>query len=200
MRARWRAAWGADEGVVVFGLLARYHPAKDHAGFLQAARQVVQARPQARFVMAGTGVDGDNPELARAVADAGLGAHVHLLGERRDVAAILSGLDVYVSSSSRIEAFSNSVGEALSCALPCVVTDVGDSPQVVGEAGRIVPPRDPAALADAMVALVDLGPQARAALGQRARQRMVSEYGIEGIAQRYADLYAELAASQPRPS
>lgn len=198
MRAHWRAAWGADQDAVIFGLLARYHPAKDHAGFLQAARQVVQARPQARFVMAGTGVVGENPDLARAIAEAGLGAQVRLLGERRDVAAILSGLDVYVSSSSRIEAFSNSVGEALSCALPCVVTDVGDSPQVVGESGRVVPPRDPTALAGAMVALIDLGAQARAALGQRARQRMVSEFDIEAVAQRYANLYAELAGGQQR--
>jgi glycosyltransferase involved in cell wall biosynthesis len=198
-RARWRAVWGADQDSVVFGLLARFHPVKDHSGFLRAARQVVEARPQVRFVMAGTGVDRENRELMRAVADEGMDDKVQLLGERQDVAAILSGLDVYVSSS-RVEAFSNSVGEALSCALPCVVTDVGDSPQVVGEAGRVVPPLDPVALANAMVALVDVGPEARAALGRRARQRMVSEFGIEAVAKRYADLYAELAAGQQRPA
>lgn len=198
MRARSRADWGAPEGAVVFGLLARYHPVKDHAVFLQASRKVIEARPQVQLVMAGTAVDANNRELVRAISDAGLDGKVQLLGERKDVAAILSGLDVYVSSS-RAEAFSNSVGEALSCALPCVVTDVGESRQLVGGAGRVVPPRDPVALADAMVALVDLGSEARAALGQRGRQRMISEFGLEVVAQCHADLYAKLAAGLQRP-
>lgn len=198
-RARWRTAWSADDGTVVFGMLARYHPAKDHAGFVQAARRVFEARGQARFIMAGTGVDGGNGALLHAIVDAGLREHVHLLGEQRDVASVLSGLDVYVSSSSRIEAFSNSVGEAMSCALPCVVTKVGDSPKVVGDTGRVVPPLDPVALADAMVAMVDIGAPGRAALGERARRRVVSDFDIEAVAQSYGDLYHELAAGAPRP-
>jgi glycosyltransferase involved in cell wall biosynthesis len=199
-RTRWRSTWGADDGTVVFGLLARYHPAKDHAGFLQAARRVLDARGQTRFVMAGTGVDSSNEVLLGAIAEAGLRAHVHLLGEQREVASVLSGLDVYVSASSRIEAFSNSVGEAMSCALPCVVTTVGDSPQVVGETGRVVPALDPAALANAMVAMVDLGAQGRAALGARARRRVVSDFDIEVVAEGYGDLYRELVSSARRPA
>jgi glycosyltransferase involved in cell wall biosynthesis len=197
-RAHWRSTWGADEGTVVFGLLARYHPAKGHAGFVQAAGQVLKARSHARFVMAGTGVDGGNEALARAIADAGLRDRMHLLGERREVVSVLSGLDVFVSASSRIEAFSNSVGEAMSCALPCVVTTVGDSPQIVGATGRVVPPLDPGALADAMIAMVDIGTKGRAALGQRARQRIVLHFGIEAVAQRYAALYLELVGRAPR--
>jgi glycosyltransferase involved in cell wall biosynthesis len=196
-RARWRAAWNIAAGAVVFGLFARYHPAKDHAGFLQAARRVNDARPGACFVMAGTGVDADNRALAEAIADAGLADRVRLLGERRDVASLLAGLDVYVSSSARIEAFSNSVGEAMSCALPCVVTDVGDSPAIVGNTGRVVPPADPAALAEAMIAMADLGAAGREALGLRARQRVLAEFDLEAVAGRYADLYRELAGSAP---
>lgn len=192
-RARWRAAWGIDEAAVVFGLLARYHPSKDHAGFLQAARRVREARPASHFVLAGTGVDRDNDALMRAIHDAGLAEHVHLLGEQRDVAGVLAALDVYVSSSATIEAFSNSVGEAMSCALPCVVTDVGDSPSVVGDTGRTVPPRDPEALAAAMIAMHDLGRAGRAALGAQARQRVLSEFDIEAVAGRYAALYGTLA-------
>lgn len=191
-RARWRAAWGVDEDTVVFGLLARYHPAKDHAGFLQAASQVRSARPATRFVLAGTGVEPGNEVLRRAIHHAGLADHVHLLGERRDVAGVLSALDVYVSSSASIEAFSNSVGEAMSCALPCVVTDVGDSPAIVGDTGQVVPPRDPAALARAMTAMVDLGPAGRAALGARARERIAADFDIGAVAQRYAALYDAL--------
>ncbi len=198
-RARWRAAWGVPDDAVVFGLVARWHPAKDHAGFLRAAGRVLQARPKARFVLAGPGVDEGNEALRRDIAANGLQGRVAVLGERRDVAAILAALDVYVSASARIEAFSNSVGEAMSCALPCVVTEVGDSPLVVGASGRVVPPRDSGALATAMIAMVDLDMEGRAALGALARQRIESEFGLEAVAARYADLYTELTRG-PRPA
>jgi glycosyltransferase involved in cell wall biosynthesis len=191
-RARWRAAWGIQDGTVVFGLLARYHPFKDHAGFLQAASRVRAARPATRFVLAGPDVDAENRALMHHVREAGLTEHVHLLGERRDVADLLAALDAYVSSSTT-EAFSNSIGEAMSCSLPCVVTDVGDSAVIVGDAGRVVPPRDPEALAAAMIAIHDLGSAGRRTLGAQARQRMVSEFDIEAVAQRYGALYRALA-------
>jgi glycosyltransferase involved in cell wall biosynthesis len=194
-RANWRAAWGVDEATVVFGMFARYHPAKDHASFIAAAKRVRDARGSTRFVLGGTDVHTGNSALMQALQDAGIADHVHLLGERRDMAALLPALDVYVSSSASIEAFSNSVGEAMCCAVPCVVTDVGDSPAVVADTGRVVPPRDPAALAAAMIALVDAGPGARAALGELARQRIQSEFDIESVAARYAALYETLAGN-----
>lgn len=191
-RARLRGEWGANEQTVLYGLLARYHPFKDHASFFAAARRVLQERPASAFVLAGTGVDADNAALMGAVRAAGLAEHVRLLGERRDVADVMAALDVYVSSST-VEAFSNSIGEAMCCALPCVVTDVGDSAAIVGDTGRVVPPRAPEALAAAMLALHDLGAPGRAALGARARQRMETEFDIEAVAARYAALYRELA-------
>ncbi|CAM5787355.1 glycosyltransferase [Rhizobacter fulvus] len=192
-RARWRAIWGAGEEDVVFGMFARYHPAKDHAGFLRAAARARDVRPNVRFVLAGTGVDADNADIARVIAETGLGERVCLLGEQRDeIASLLTGLDVYVSASARIEAFSNSIGEAMSCGLPCVVTSVGDSPQVVGDSGCQVPPSDCGALVDAMVAMVDRGLSGRAELGSRARQRVRAEFDMEVVAQRYAEIYRAL--------
>jgi len=197
-RARLRVAWGADGSMVMFGVLARHHPVKDHVGFLQAARRTLDARAQARFVLAGTGMDAANAALMQTIADAGLAGRVLLMGERRDAAAVLSALDVCVSSSLA-EAFSNTVGEAMSCGLPCVVTAVGDSAQLIGNSGRSVPPRDPAALAAAMVAMIDLGAAGRAELGARARQRIEAEFGIDAVARRHAELYRQLAAgAQPR--
>ena len=200
-RGRWRTEWGAGGEDVVFGMFARYHPAKDHAGFLRAAGRVRAARPNVRFVLAGTGVEPGNVEIARAIAEAGLNDCVKVLGEYRDgIASLLAALDVYVSASARIEAFSNSVGEAMSCALPCVVTEVGDSPQVVGDTGRAVPPNDASALADAMIAMVDLGSTGRADLGERARKRVRAEFDIEAVAQRYADVYRTLIeGTEPVP-
>lgn len=192
-RACLRAQWGADQADLLFGLVARHHPVKDHACFLQAARRVLDARPQARFVMAGTGVDPGNTALARQVADSGLGDRVHLLGERRDVPAVLAALDVFVSAS-RAEAFSNAVGEAMACALPCVVTAVGDSAHVVADTGLVVPPAQPDALAAAMLRLADLGTSGRAAWGARARARIESNFSLDAVATQHAELYRELMA------
>lgn len=192
-RARLRAEWGANDADLLFGLLARHHPVKDHAGFLQAARRVLNVRPQARFVMAGTGVDPSNTALAQQVADSGLGNRVHLLGERRDVPAVLAALDVFVSAS-RAEAFSNALGEAMACGLPCVVTAVGDSAHVVADTGLVVPPAQPDALAAAMLRLADLGPSGRASWGARARARIESNFSLGAVAARHAELYRELVA------
>jgi len=81
-------------------MLARYHPMKDHAGFLEAARRVKEARSATRFVLGGTGIDPGNAALMRRVQDAGLADQVYLLGECGHVASVLPALDVYVSSSS----------------------------------------------------------------------------------------------------
>jgi glycosyltransferase involved in cell wall biosynthesis len=195
-RERWRALWNVSSDATVFGLFARYHPAKGHDYFLRAARMVRAARPATRFVLAGSGVDEGNDALVTEIQDAGLRGHVNLLGEKHDVANLLPALDVYVSPSVRIEAFSNSVGEAMSCGLPCVVTDVGDSPAIVEHAGRVVPPCDPNALAAAMIEMVDLCASGRASLGARARQRIVAHFDIEGVAGRYAALYEELIGAR----
>jgi len=118
---------------------------------------------------------------------------VHLLGERHDVPEILAAIDVYVSSSAR-EAFSNSVGEAMSCAVPCVVTHVGDSLAVVGDTGLVIPPGNPAALSAAMFDLVDRSRGGRTALGEQARHRVIREFDIESVAGRYRDLYDRLVS------
>jgi glycosyltransferase involved in cell wall biosynthesis len=191
-RARIRAEWGAAPDDVVFGVVARNHPAKNHTGFLRAAGVVSTARPQARFILAGPGIDRD-AALSRLIDDLGLQTRVQRLGDRRDVPAVMAGLDVYVSASTAIEAFSNSIGEALCCALPCIATEVGDSPYLVGEDGHIVPPGDEDALAQAMIGLVDAGAAGRRSMGARARERMRADYDLEAVARRYADLYRELA-------
>lgn len=198
-RAHWRAAWGAGDDDVVFGLMARHHPTKDHRGFLQAAQRVRASRPDVHFVLAGTGVDANNAALAQDIAATGLGERVHLLGERSDVAAVMAGLDVAVSSS-RAEAFSNAIGEAMSCALPCVVTDVGDSALVLGACGRVVPPREPEALAAAMLDLARLGKPGRKALGDAARARVTAEFSLGAVAGRQLALYTRLCEERATPA
>jgi glycosyltransferase involved in cell wall biosynthesis len=144
--------------------------------------------PRLRFLMAGRGVDSSNQELARLVERLGLERRVSLLGEADDVGAILPGLDV-LCVSSRSEAFPNVIGEAMSCGVPCVTTDVGDAAQIVGETGRVVPVGDPARLAEALRAIMQMGADARLRLGRIARQRIIEHYSLGSMIKQYQRTY-----------
>src|SRR5258707_7996543 len=111
-----------------------------------------------------------NAELGGLIDSLGRATPCHLLGPRRDVPRILAALDL-LTSSSISEAFPLTVGEAMSCGVPCVATDVGDSAHIVGATGRIVPPSAPQAMADAWNELLALTPDARRQIGAAARNR-----------------------------
>lgn len=191
-RQALRQSLGLAEDTVLVGLAARYHPMKDHGSFLRAAQGVSRAHPDAHFVLAGEGVDSSNPELAACVAAYGLGGRVHLLGIRHDMHAVFAGLDVVASASSSGEGFPNVIGEAMSCGVPCVVTDVGESALVVGDTGVVVPPRDAEALALAISRLIASGAAYRARMGTSARQRVLEKYSLESIVRQYEDLYVQV--------
>jgi len=189
IRKAVRAELEVSDGNILIGLVARYHPMKDHIGFLKAARLVVQSHPKAKFVLAGTGVSFAEPEMAEAVKQNGLQDHVILLGERSDIPRLNNAFDVGCSASAWGEGFSNSIGEAMACGVPCVVTGVGDSGYIVAESGFIVPPHQPQALANAIVHLIGMGQTGRAQLGVSARKRIQTEFSLTAIVQRYEDLY-----------
>lgn len=199
-RASVRAELGLPAGAVLVGTISRYHPVKDHANFLRAAALVSERRPETHFLLAGRGIDGDNRELRRLVAQLGLARRTHMLGERHDIPRLTAALDIF-SLSSYCESFPTVIGEAMACAVPCVVTDVGDASLIVGETGRVVPPRAAHALADAWSSMIDLGPEGRAALGRAALSRVHQLFPLASMARSYEALYeAALAELTPAGS
>ncbi len=84
----------------------------------------------------------------------------------------------------------------MSCAVPCVVTDVGDSAAVLGEGGRVVAAEDALALADAICELLDLSRDQRQAIGMQARQRVLAQFSIQAVVERYQELYLRLTATE----
>ena len=195
-----RLELGLDESHPVVGLVARFHPQKDFFNFVAAARHVRDRIPEARFVLCGDGVDWDNGELSEWIEAAGLRPFVHLLGRRTDIPRLTASFDLAVSSSACGEAFSNSLGEAMACAVPCVATDVGDAKWIVADTGKVVPPRNSAALGEAVLELLRLNPEERKDLGGRARGRVLENFTLEVVAELYQSLYAELLAmEEPSP-
>jgi glycosyltransferase involved in cell wall biosynthesis len=191
-RGRLRLRIGAPQSARVVGMVARFHPMKDHANFLASMARLLPDDPLLHVVLAGTGVVASNRAFARLLPSERWGARIHALGEESDVASLLAGLDV-CALSSRSEGFPNVVGEALACAVPCVVTDFGDAAEVLGEAGEVVAPGDPLAFALAVRRLLDLKPEVRVELGHAGRERILRDYAIESVARRYEALYEEVA-------
>jgi glycosyltransferase involved in cell wall biosynthesis len=88
------------------------------------------------------------------------------------------------------------VGEAMSCGLPCVVTDIGDASALVGDTGVVVEPRRSGSLAEACSSLIAVGADERARRGAAARRRVIELYGLDRVADRYHALYHDVLASR----
>lgn len=191
LRASMRKKWRLGADAVAVGVLARVHPMKDHVTLLRAAAKATQRNSSIVFIVAGRGV----PDLRHAMPDlvAGLEPHLRLLPEEEDTPGFMNGLDIFALSSAWGEAFPNVLGEAMACAIPCVATDVGDSAEIVADAGRIVGPQAPEALAHAILELAAAGPDARRAMGSRARARIAANFALDGVAERYARVWLDLA-------
>lgn len=174
---------------VLISLVARFDPMKDHHTFLEAAGRIAHEQSSVHFVLAGKGIE----QLAGIVDEMGLGARVHLLGERSDIPRIMAALDILALSSAFGEGFPNVVGEAMACGIPCVATDVGDAASIIGETGIVVQPRDPAGMADAWKQLIEMPDAERQALGKDARRRVERLFSIESIVGRYQSLYRGIA-------
>ncbi|ELS03860.1 glycosyltransferase [Xenococcus sp. PCC 7305] len=188
-RLSLRKELGLAEETFLIGRICRYHPMKDHDSFLRAAALLLQNFPQLHFVLVGTEVDGNNYQLSKLINTLNIGDKLHLLGERQDISRLTSALDIATSSSYFGEAFPNIIGEAMACEVPCVATDVGDSAAIIGETGKIVPPKNPQALADSCQELILLGAEGRKALGAKARQKVIKHYSLDAIVAQYQRLY-----------
>lgn len=194
-RHRIRQELAIDDDVPVVGMVGRFHPHKDHRSFIQAAPFVVDRIPEAHFVLVGDDQVYTSDDVWRWIDEVGLRGRFRLTGARCDVAALNASFDLSVCCSTT-EGFPNVVGEAMACGVPCVVTDVGECAEVIGETGRIAPPRDPQCLASDIVALLSLSPRERQRLGRAARQRVCERYDIQRIAARYQDLWRTLAGRE----
>jgi glycosyltransferase involved in cell wall biosynthesis len=183
-----RKSLGISAEALVIGLAARFHPHKDHRTFFQAAGLLHKEFPDVHFVLCGDGMVLENPEIAAGVDAAGLHGRCHLLGSRPDMREMYAAWNI-ATNSSRSEAFPLAVGEAMACEVPCLVTQVGDCPAIVGDTGRVVPPQRPDLMAKAWRELLESGPEVRQKLGRAARERVATRYSLPALVEQYQALY-----------
>jgi glycosyltransferase involved in cell wall biosynthesis len=191
-RRAMRSALGIETDAPIVGLIGRFDPQKNHAGFFEVARLLHGRIPMIHFVLAGQGVDKNNAALEDWTTQAGVVSNTRLLGLREDIPQLFTAMDVLVSSSSYGEAFPNVLGEAMACGVPCAVTDVGDSAYIVGDTGRVVAANDMVGLAKAVEELIDLPVADKITLGERARARVATHFEIGAIVRQYECFYGSL--------
>jgi len=180
-RIRVRKEWGVSDSEKLIGLVGRFDPIKGHPVFLEAAAKAVNVRKDLRFVFVGSGPQKYQTELKELGVSLGLTKQLIWVGERSDMPAVYSALDL-VTSSSYSEGFPNVLAEAMACCVPCVASNVGDSIYLIGETGEVVETNNPNKLSEAWLNLLALSPSQRQELGSKVRNRIESMFTINAAA------------------
>jgi glycosyltransferase involved in cell wall biosynthesis/predicted deacetylase len=176
------------------GIIANLSEIKGHGDFLRMAKLLVDRGAPCEFWIVGGNFSDSAYErtLHALVAELGIGHLVRFLGFRADMPALISDLDIIVSSS-HYESFGRSLLEAMVCERPVVATKVGGVPEVVedGVTGLLTPPRDPAALAAAVERLAG-DPALRARMGRAGRVRAIQRFSTDTCATQLIEVYTHV--------
>jgi glycosyltransferase involved in cell wall biosynthesis len=191
-----RAELGIAADAEVLGIVGLLRPHKAHEVLLAALALLAGERPKLALLVVGGGPEQEY--LERAARAFGVESRTRFLGDRADVPDLLGAFDLAVCCSD-FEGSPLSVMEYMDAGLPIVASAVGGVPDLIedGVHGLLVAPRDPRALADAIVELLS-DPQRARAMGARARERRAAEFDIELQVRRLEALYEELLEAKRR--
>lgn len=190
-RAELRRNLSIAPGKKVLGMVARYHPQKDHKNLLEAIKLLSSERQDFVCLLAGKGLDPENNELNQEIRDLGVSRFVILMGQLENTLSFMAGLDLHLISSSWGEGFPNVIGEAMSVGVPNISTDVGDAKMIIGDTGWIVQPRNPVQLAEALSLAISLKTSDLEAIGDRARQRIEDNFSITRMIESFEKVYGQ---------
>jgi len=187
-RESLRIELGLMQNPVLIGLIGRYDQKKDHENFLLAASILLKEFNNVHFIMVGKDISWENKILTGKIQELKIQNNIHLLGQRNDIQKLSAALDIGCLSSYS-EAFPMTIGEIMSCGVPCISTDVGDSSRIIGNSGLVVPPRDAISLMKAMKKFIDIDEKGRAKLGESARKRIIKKFSLKNIVNKYEMIY-----------
>jgi starch synthase (maltosyl-transferring) len=185
-----RATLGLPADARILLSLGRLDHQKGYSYLLDALPPLVREFEDLHVLLVGEGPARE--ELTTQIAENQLQKRVHLLGWRDDVPRLLKTAEVFVSSSLW-EGLPNAVLEAMAAGLPIVATSVEGSSELLGDGqmGRLVPPRSPDALREALEWVLR-NPAAAGQWGEVARSRVTTDWTWESICEKYAGLYRSL--------
>ncbi len=183
-------AFGVGDRDLVIGNVAALAEQKDHATLLHAAKRVIAEEPRARVLVFGEGVL--HQALEEQARSLGLARSVIFAGFRPDVERFIPYFDV-VCLSSQTEGLGTSLLDAMCFSRPIVATAAGGIPEVVedGVNGRLVPIKDPDALAAALLDVLRAGPERRRAWGEAGRARFLDRFSVDRMVSETLGVYQE---------
>jgi glycosyltransferase involved in cell wall biosynthesis len=187
-----RAMLGLEDTALVLVIVANLIPYKGHLDLIEALGRIVGRMPPDWRLLAVGRDEGVGPAIQSQAHALGIAGHVSLLGIRSDIPDLLRASDIGLLASHQ-EGFSNAIIEGMHAGLPMIVTDVGGNAEAVvdGETGLVVAPRDPAALAEAILRLAD-DADLRRRFGEAGRLRAEAHFSLEGCVAAYEALYCGL--------
>lgn len=188
----FRSEHQVSSNQILIGMVGRFDLQKDHFGLLNALSVVKKEIPDFQFALVGRELNHSNLALNEEIKKMDLESNLLLLDQRTDISSVMNGLDLHVLSSSFGEAFPNVLAEAMACGTPCVTTDVGDAAVIVGDTGWVVPPKNPQALASAILDAMNEeqnNPQAWKMRKQASRDRIVNNFSIEKMVAEYHQVW-----------
>jgi L-malate glycosyltransferase len=191
-----RKEFGIPDPSPVIGCVAHFADHKGHRYLIEAAARVAAEIPDVRFLLVGEGEL--RPKIELQIKELHLERHVILTGFRNDVPRLLAAMDIVVMAS-HLEGLGTSLLDAMAMARPVVATRVGGIPEIVmdGLTGRLVPPRDPVALAGALIDLIRR-PAERKEMGRAGRERMLSVFSAEAMVAATEALYLKILTAKKR--
>ncbi|MDR4480000.1 MAG: glycosyltransferase family 4 protein [Nitrospira sp.] len=189
-----RSELGIPPGHLLVGIISYLRDYKGHRYFVEAAAKVLKQHQAVAFLIVGEGPEEQN--IRGQIERLGMTADVRLLGFRDDLLDVFRSLDLFVIPTVEGDTIPQVLMQALAIGLPVVSTTTGSIPDVLadGEAGFIVPPRDPDALAERIGRLLT-DPALRAAMGRRGRQTVEQSYSIDRMVDELERVYRRVIAS-----
>ncbi|BAV76521.1 glycosyltransferase, group 1 family [Pseudomonas chlororaphis subsp. aurantiaca] len=186
LRIKIRSREGVRAGERVILAVGRFAEAKNYPGLLHAFASLCKSDSDLTLWIVGDG--GLRETLVALVNSLDVSQRVKFFGVRNDVAEFYSAADVYVLSSLW-EGFGLVVAEAMAAERVVVASDCGGVKEVVGNEGILVCPGDSDELAAALRKGLDMDSVSAAAMGKRARQRVIDNYSLDTIVKKWVELY-----------
>jgi len=177
---------------LLLGIVARYHPIKDHKNLLNALSIVRSKNKHFCCILVGFDMNRNNKILFNEIKRLQLDKCVKLLGPKNNISQVMNGLDINILCS-KSEGFPSVIVEAMACGTPCIATDVGDSALIIGKTGWIVPPEDSIKLAKAIErALSEIGKYNWKKRCDQARLRIKNNFGINKMIKSYNVIWSNI--------
>jgi len=186
-----RNEWGISPETPLVGIVAIIRSEKGHPYFVEAARRILKAKPETKFLIVGNEPKGDT--ITRRIKALGLEKEIIMAGLRDDIPEVLAALDIFVLPSLGVEGISQAIAQALAMKKPVVSTRVGGTPEVIihNQTGLLVPPANAEALSQAILELLDDREKAKR-LGENGRRLIEEKISLEIMLNKIEALYRDL--------